>query len=141
MRILKSLGSVLLGFIVASLVMMIVESINGHVLYPALGKAAQGVTDQEVVRRIMATAPKGALLVVIFGWALGSLVGGWVAGKLAPGSPRAHGMALAALLTLAGLANNLMIPPPLWFWIASLAVMAPSTFFGVRLAAPEAAAS
>jgi hypothetical protein len=38
------------------------------------------------------------------------------------------------MLTLAGVANNLMIPPPLWFWIASLDVLMPAAYLGARLA-------
>ena len=137
MRILKSIGCVLLGFIAASVVMMIVESLNGHVLYPALGKAAEGIKDREVLRGLMAAAPKGALLVVLFGWALGGLTGGFVTGKLAPKAPAAHGLALALLLMLSVLANNLMIPPPAWFWIAGLAVTGPVAILGAqRMAQP-----
>ena len=135
MRILKSIGAVLLGFIAASVVMMIVEFTNGHVFYPALGKAAEGVTDQAVIRNLMAAAPKGALLVVLFGWALGGLTGGFVSGKLTPKAPAAHGLALAVLLTLSVVANNLMIPPPFWFWIAGLVIIGPVTFLGAKLAA------
>ncbi len=132
MRILKSTGAVLLGFIAASVVMMIVESLNGHVLYPALGKAAEGIKDREAMRALMAAAPKGALLVVLFGWALGGLTGGLVAGKLAPKAPLAHGVALALLLTLAVIADDLMLPPPAWFWIAGLAVTGPMAILGAR---------
>ena len=137
MRILKSIGCVLLGFIAASVVMMIVESLNGHILYPALGKAAEGVKDREVLRGLMASAPKGALLVVLFGWALGGLTGGFVAGKLAPKAPATHGMTLAVLLTLSVVANNLMIPPPTWFWIAGLVIIGPMTLLGGKLAAAK----
>lgn len=131
---LKSLGSVLAGFVAASVVMTLVEFLNGHLFYPDLGKAAAGVTDREVLRGLLATAPKGALLVVIAGWALGGLAGGLVTGRLAPRSPVTHGLALALLLTLLGVANNLMIPPPLWFWIAGLAVLGPMAFNGAKLA-------
>jgi hypothetical protein len=41
---------------------------------------------------------------------------------------------LGVLLTLAGVANNLMLPPPLWFWIASLIVLLPAAYLGARLA-------
>ena len=135
MRILKSLGSVLAGFVAATVVMLIVEFLNGHVFYPALGKAAEGVRDPEVLRHLMATAPKGALIVVLFGWALGGLVGGLVAGKLAPKAPLAHSVALALLLTLSVVANNLMIPPPAWFWIAGLVITGPMALVGARLTA------
>ena len=131
---LRSVAAVVAGFVAASVVMMAVEWTNGHVLYPGLGKSAEGVTDPEKVRALMASAPVGALLVVICGWALGSLVGGRVAAWIAARAMTAHGLVVGVLLTLAGIANNLMIPPPLWFWVASLAVMIPAAWVGARLA-------
>ena len=76
MRILRSIGAVVAGFVAASIVMMIVETLNGRVFYPGRAKAAEGVTDREVIRAIFANAPIGALLVVIVGWILGGLAGG-----------------------------------------------------------------
>jgi hypothetical protein len=119
---LRSVLAMLAAFVVASILMMIVESINGKFLYPELGKAAEGMTDREAVRQLMAGAPIGALLVVLFGWGLGTLVGAVVAAKLAPRAPARHALALGILIALAGVANNLMIPPPAWFWIAGAAV-------------------
>lgn len=130
----RSIGAVVAGFIVASIVMMIIEMFNGRVLYPDLAKAAEGVTDRETLRALLATAPPGAFLVVIAGWILGGLAGGWVAARLAARAPIGHGLALGVLLTLAGVANNLMLPPPLWFWVVSLAVLLPAACLGARLA-------
>jgi hypothetical protein len=135
MRILRSIGAVIAGFVAASIVMMIVESINGRVLYPGLAKAAEGVTDREAIRAIFAGAPIGSLLVVIAGWALGSVVGGWLTARVAGRSGATHGLVLGALLTCAGVANNLLLPPPTWFWVASLIVLLPCTWFGATLAA------
>lgn len=128
--VLRSIAVVVAGFIAASIVMMIVEALNGHVLYPELGRAAEGVTDREKLRELVAHAPIGALVVVIVGWFLGGLVGGWTVARLAAGSTRNHTIALGTLLTLAGIANNRMIPPPLWFWFASLSVLFPATLIG-----------
>jgi hypothetical protein len=129
---LRSIGAVIAGFIATSLVMITVEGINGRVLYPELAKAAEGVTDRETIRALLAAAPVGALLVVIAGWMLGGVAGGWVTAKLATRGAAGHAMVLAGLLTCAGIANNLMIPPPLWFWIASLVVFMPATLLGAR---------
>jgi hypothetical protein len=118
---------------VASIVMMIIESINGRFLFPELGKAAEGVTDREKIRALVAGAPVGALLVVIVGWILGGIAGGWTTARLSARLTLRHGLVLGALLMLAGVANNLMIPPPLWFWIASLVVLMPAAYFGARL--------
>ena len=130
---LRSIGAVLAGFVAASIVMMMIETINGRVFYPELGKAAEGVTDRERLRVLVAAAPVGALLVVIGGWILGGVAGGWAAARLSARQPVTHSLVVGALLTLAGVANNLMIPPPLWFWIVSLAVLMPAAYFGARL--------
>jgi hypothetical protein len=140
-RVGRSILAVIAGFVAASVVMMIVESINGHILYPELGKLAQGMTDREAIRALLATAPVGALLVVLVGWALGSLLGGFLAAWIAASAPVAHALILGVLLTLAGIANNLMIPPPAWFWLPTLAVFVPAAYAGARLAPQKQQAS
>jgi hypothetical protein len=130
----RSILAVVAGFVVASAVMMAIETVNGRYLYPELGKLAEGVTDREVIRSILAGAPIGALFVLIFGWVLGSLTGGCVAGWIARRTPVGHALVLGGLLTLGGIANNLMVPPPLWFWIAGLVALIPAAYTGARLA-------
>ena len=131
---LRSILAVIAGFVAASAVMLLIESINGHVLYPELGKLAEGTTDKEAIRALMASAPVGALVVVLVGWVLGGLLGGLVAAWIGWHAPVAHALVLGGLLTLAGIANNLMLPPPAWFWIATLPVFLPATYAGARLA-------
>jgi hypothetical protein len=130
----RSILATIAGFLVASAVMMAVETVNGRYLYPELGKLAEGVTDREAIRIIFAGAPVGSLLVVIFGWALGSLAGGCTAAWIAGRTPSRHALALGGLLTLAVIANNLLIPPPFWFWLAGLAVPVPAAYAGAYLA-------
>ena len=131
---LRSIAAVVAGFIAASIVMIFIETINGRILYPELAKAADGVTDRETIRALLATAPVGAFLVVIVGWILGGVAGGWATARLAAHATAGHGLVLGVLLTLAGVANNLMVPPPVWFWIASLVVLMPAAYVGARLA-------
>ena len=133
-KMIRGILAVIAGFIVASVVMVVVESINGRVLYPEMGKLAEMATDREAIRAAIASAPIGALLVVILGWALGSLAGGFVAGWIGRSAPIAHALVLGVLLTLAGIVNNLMLPPPAWFWIATLVVFLPAAYAGARLA-------
>ena len=92
------------------------------------------MTDREALRELLAQAPVGAFLVVLLGWALGSLVGGYLAAKLASSNPMKHAMVVGLLLTLAGIGNNLMIPPPAWFWLPTLLVFIPAAWAGARLA-------
>jgi hypothetical protein len=131
--VLRSILAVVAGFVVASVVMMAVETVNGRVLHPQLGRIAEGMTDREAIKSLLASAPIGAFLVVMAGWAIGSLAGGWLAARVARRTPVGHALVLGALLTLGGIANNLMVPPPLWFWITSLLVLLPAAYAGGRL--------
>jgi hypothetical protein len=131
----RSIVAVVAGFILASIVMMTIETANGRLLYPELGKMGEGMTDREAIRALLAGAPVGAFLVVILGWALGSLTGGALAAWIGRSAPIGHALVLGGLLTLAGISNNLMLPPPLWFWVASLIVLVPASYVGARIAA------
>ena len=132
--VLRSIAAVVAGFFCASIATMIIEFINGHVLYPELGKAAEGVSDRETIRVLLAAAPLGAFLVVLAGWILGGIAGGWVTARLAARATAGHCLVLGALLTLACVANNLMLPPPLWFWVPSLVATMPAAYADARLA-------
>ena len=133
--VIRSILAVIAGFVVASAVMIVIEMVNGRLLYPGLAKLAEGLTDREAIKAVMASAPAGALLVVLFGWVLGSLAGGFLAAWIGRNAPVGHALALGGLVTLAGVANNLMLPPPAWFWIATLIVILPAAYAGARLAA------
>lgn len=137
MKVLRGILAVVVGVVVASVVMMCVEFANGHYIYPELGRAAQGLADREAIRALMASAPVGAFLVVLVGWLLGSVAGGYVAAKITAVAPIRHALIVGVLLTLFGVVNNLMLPPPLWFWIAGLVVCLPSAYFGGKVASPK----
>ncbi len=134
MSILRRILGVILGFVVATAVMLLIEFTNGHLLYPGLGQAAKGVKDPARIAEIMASAPTGAFVVVLVGWLLGSIAGGWAATRFTRRDSGAPALILGVLLTLAGISNNLMLPPPAWFWVASLAVLLPGSWYGGRCA-------
>ena len=81
---LRSTASVVAGFIVASIVMTIVETINGRVLYPGLAKAAEGVTDRETIRAILPRRPRSRFS----SW---SPAGSWAASPAAGSPPVSRG--------------------------------------------------
>ena len=113
--------------------MMVVEFTNGHYLYPEVGKAGEGLKDPEAIRQVMAVAPTGALLVVLVGWALGSFAGGYTAAKISSSAPMRHALIVGVLLTVAGVANDLMLPSPAWFWVGLL-LFIPAAWTGARTA-------
>lgn len=68
--------------------------------------------------------------------ALGTLVGAFVAGLLAPGRSVVPAYAVGGLFLLGGIANVLMLPVPLWFSAADLLLAyAPTAWLGQALAA------
>lgn len=131
--IVRGILAVIAGFVVACIVMVIVEAINGHVLYPDLAKQAQGVTDRDEIRRIFAAAPVCSLLVVLLGWTLGSFLGGFTATRIGKRPPFRHAFIVGALITLGAIANNLMLPPPAWFWLAGVILPIPAACTGALL--------
>jgi hypothetical protein len=162
--VIRGVVSVILGFVVASIVMLSIEFLNARVFYPGFAELAEakdreaeeearkgapnGVADEqavllrrrEAVRQLLADAPVGALVVVVCGCAIGSLAGGYVAARVSERSPLMHAIVLGAALTLAGVANNMMLPPPAWFWVAMLSVFIPGAGIGARIASRRRAA-
>ncbi|HJV89079.1 MAG TPA: hypothetical protein VJ623_02135 [Holophagaceae bacterium] len=134
MSILRRIFGVILGFVVASAVMLLIEFTNGHLLYPEVGAAAKLVKTSAQMKDLMAQVPAGSLGVVIVGWLLGSIAGGWAATRIARSESAGPAISLGVLLLLAGISNNLMMPPPTWFWVLSLAVFFPGAWYGARLA-------
>ena len=132
----KSILAVLAGIVVGGGVVGIVEYV-GHMIYPL--PEGLNANDPEALKGYISTAPIGALLFVIVAWALGSLVGGGLATRLAGQSRLLHAMIVGAVLMLFGIANMLMIPHPIWFWALGLAVFLPSAYFGGKLLSPRPA--
>jgi hypothetical protein len=102
MRIrLRPVLATIVGFVAGSAVMVAVESLNGRVLYPELGRLAEGMADREGIRALLASAPAGALVVVLVGWVLGSAIGGYIAARIGRGARDRYGLTLGAIITLA----------------------------------------
>ena len=73
-----------------------------------------------MAERIPATLELSVTSLVI-GFAIGMLLG------------------VVAAVRRGGIADNLMIPPPLWFWCVSLVVFLPTAWAGARLVEAPAA--
>ena len=129
----RTIVALVVSFVAATAVIMLIETVNGRVLYPELHTLADGVTDRDAIRQRLAGAPVGAFLVVLAGWALGTFIGAWIAAWIGRREPAAHALAVGGLIALAGIANNLMVPPPLWFWAAGLAVPVTAAYAAARL--------
>ena len=128
--ILRSVLAILAGALVAFILIAAIELLSGK-LYPLHADANR----PEEMGKAMARAPVGALLLVLLGWAVGTISGAWTATRTAGRSPLIHGLAVGALLLCAALANLLSFPHPVWFWIAAVALFLPCAYLGSTLAA------
>lgn len=118
---------VVAGFVVASAVMMLFETLNSF-LFP-LPKDLDW-SDQAAVKALTLSLPWTAFILVILGWAAGSFVGGWVSTYLSGEVSYRVTALLSALLVLAGIANVLMLGHPLIFTILGIAALAAFPYMG-----------
>ena len=115
--------------VAAIVVIMAIQMISSS-LYPM----PEGLSpkDKEGFGEYIKSLPAQAFLIVIVGYLLGSIAGGFVSTKVAK-SRYLPAWIIGGLLTLAGIANGLSIPQPVWVTIASLLTFVPGTYFGANL--------
>ncbi len=108
----RSLGAVLLGIVVGVVVIMAMEGFSS-LAYPL----PEGVdpADPESLAAYMPLMPVGAFLIVLVGWGLAALVGGWIASRLAFSRPVLSGLIAGAVLLLGGVVNMVSLSHPWWF--------------------------
>ena len=124
---LRSISAVAAGLVTAFVVIFVIEAI-GHVFYPP--PADVNMKDPESVKILMENAPTGSLIIVLIGWALGSFVGGLVTAVVALRNKVTHSIITGALLMISGIANMIMLPHPVWMWVAGLLIFIPFAYLG-----------
>jgi hypothetical protein len=80
----------------------------------------------------VATLPVAALLLVLSGWVLGALIGGYVAARIARRSWTAW--VVGGVVEIGVIANAVLIPHPAWMTIAGVLAPMPAAWLGARLA-------
>jgi hypothetical protein len=129
---LRRILSVLAGMVVAFFCVTLVEAVSARI-YPL--PAGVDVSDERSLRDAMAHIPTGAILLVLAGWALGSLAGGLTAGRIARALRPA--LIVGVLLLAVGLLNLRMIPHPVWVWVGGPLLLFVPAWLGGRLAVPR----
>jgi hypothetical protein len=132
MTILRRIGAVIAGMIVAFLLVAGAEGI-AHKIYPP----PPGMNNQDMiqVKAYIATLPLSAMLVVLTGWLIATFAATWLAARIA--GTAIPGYIVGALLLCAGIANAFMIPQPVWFSIASIVIYIGATWVGARAGARQ----
>ena len=131
----RRIGAVVTGLVASAAVVAVVEALGARV-YPL----PPGIdpSNMQAVKAHMAQMPVGAFIFVLAAWALGAAAGPWVATRLSPSRVAVHGTIVGVILLAMCIANMVMLPHPIWFWIAALIVVPICAILGSRAAvAPE----
>ncbi|HZV37314.1 MAG TPA: hypothetical protein VFF96_01055 [Pseudoxanthomonas sp.] len=82
--------------------------------------------------KLVGMAPFGMKALVVFGWAVASLAGGWIAAKIAR-HPYAAALVVGLLIVAGCLMNVAMIPHPSWMTMLGVLLPIPLALLGARL--------
>lgn len=127
----RTILGVLAGLVVAWLVMSLFEfgSLALHRPPPGLD-----LRNPEALALHIAAAPVSAMLLVLAGWVLGAFFGAWVAARIAR-HRRVAALVIGALMVLGVVANNMLVPHPLWMTIAGILLPIPAAWLAARVPA------
>lgn len=129
----RTILGILAGLVVAWLAMTACEFASLFLHRPPAGL---DLRDPQALAAHIAAAPLSAMLVVVVGWALAAFAGAWVAARIA--RHRLVAALVIGVLVLAGvIANNAMIPHPLWMTLAGIALPLPLAWLAARAASPR----
>lgn len=134
--VVRSILAVVVGMLVAFVIMACVEVVGMRV-YPL--PAGMHLHDPESMKSAMAQVPLGAKLFVLLAFAAGSVAGGWVGARFAPGSRLMHAMIVGAILLGTGVMNMMQFPHPDWFWVSAIAIFLLGAWSGGRAGEPAMA--
>ncbi len=130
----RNVGAVAAGIVLGIVIVFSVETISSKI-YPL--PPGIDATNKDAMRLYMPHIPRGALLLVLSGWILGTFLGAWTAARLARRA--LQGVVVAVVLLAGGVANMMMIPHPPWFWVASILAFLIGGYAGSRLGGAQPA--
>ena len=128
---LRTLLAVVAGVITAMLLMLALEAAGLMLFPPPAGLQINNEADLALLVEMSSTSKKAW---VVFGWALASLAGGWIAARISRRHPRGAALAVATLIVIGVVMNAMAIPHPLWMNALGVLLPVPMALFGARLA-------
>ncbi|WP_430466487.1 hypothetical protein [Winogradskyella ouciana] len=111
----KNVLATIVGFIVASVTVYIIESIIGHNMFP-LPEGADPM-NMEWLKNNMDQIPTGSKVLVVIAHFFGPIAGMFVAAKISKTS-MIPSYIVGGLMIVATLFNIIMLPKELWFTLA-----------------------
>ena len=126
----RKISAVVLGVVTAVVLIIAIEAL-GHAVYPPPDDL--DTSNIEALQAYVMNAPLAALLFVMAGWLIATLVGGLLACFIARETPLVHAAIVGGLVLLGTIINLLSIPHPLWFSITSVLAIIATIFITGRL--------
>jgi hypothetical protein len=135
--ILRSIGAVVAGLVLAMVLVVAVEVLS-NIVHPF--PAGVAPTHEEICNHV-AKYPSWMLAVASVLWASTVFVSSWLATRWGTRRHPAHGILIGILLFAAAAFNMSMLPYPIWFEVVTLASFVLATFLGCMLGRGKAIAS
>ena len=129
----RNILSTLTGLVVAMAAVFAIELLSHQIRPPP--PAISDMSDKQALRDAIAAMPFGALASVALAWIVGTFAGALVATKLSCSAIPAW--FVGGFIAIAGIANMLAIPHPLWFWVVACVLIPAAAFSAARLGAPK----
>ncbi len=126
----RKISAVVLGVVTAVVLIIAIEAL-GHAVYPPPDDL--DTSNIEALQAYVMNAPLAALLFVMAGWLIATLVGGLLACFIARETPLVYAAIVGGLVLLGTIINLLSIPHPLWFSITSVLAIIATIFITGRL--------
>ncbi len=131
----RKILAVVVSLIGAGAVVMIVEMLNSFITMPP---PAEVMNDRARLSEFMSSLPTLAYIIVLIGYFLGSLTGGFLVRNMSRRESPGVSLALlvGGILMIGGILNFFVMLPgqPFWFVGLSLLTFIPVTLLGFKLA-------
>lgn len=137
--IVKNVLAIIIGVVVGSIVNMALIQV-GYKVFPLPGDP--DVSDMDQLKEAMNHATAANYLFPFFAHALGTLVGAFVAAKMAATRPMTFAYVIGFWFLVGGITVSFLIPSPAWFIALDLIVAyLPMAWLGGKLANRQPAAT
>ncbi|MGI8561933.1 MAG: hypothetical protein ACR2J7_11000 [Luteimonas sp.] len=132
----RTVLAVVAGLVVALLAMVSVEFLALQLWPPPPGFVLEDEADLARLVELATPAKKAA---VVFGWALASFLGGWVAARVSHRHRTGAAVAIGVLVVAGVVFNAANIPHPMWMNVLGVLLPVPMALLAARLATKRAA--
>jgi hypothetical protein len=137
MSIVKRILAVIAGVAIGLVFVMIGDGCS-----MSLGHVPQNIdpSDKKAIAEIAAHMPLSAFLIMLVAYAVGAFLGGLVATLITGRQMSRPAIMVGTILTIGSILNQMEIPHPIWFLVASTLIFIPSAWAGWKVLSPKTSA-